>query len=489
MRIAADAGSINRELRRTVWNGRLMASAQTGDRLRLKAVLAQVHHAGNRTRNRVSQAIRDLYRTALARARGQAHALARLAADIMDRNLYERANDCRWWAASPAIQAALEAAPGQADGRGLNQVLDHINGLYTVYSRLIVFDADGQVRGASRWGQESGLSGHSVPAGWLQAVRGITDPQRYAVSAFEVPALDPAHAPTYTYLAAVRSDHGRGQFLGGVAIVFNAAAEFSAMLRDVMGERPGFAAFVNAAGQVLACTDEAVALGQTLAFAGDEAEVEHLGAHYACARIRAAGYREFKVSDGYDNGVQVIVGLRLGAAERRRHSLSEIELAGRSPGADHQAIEAAVFSVGPHRYALPGEAVMMAVPPDGLVRTPGDPGNAGLLEVQIGEQRRALSVICARQRFGVGYPARATDGVVLVLRSSLDPQRPALGLRVDDVLGVLELHRNDLHPPPSLANTSLPIQGLIDCQAHAAGEAAQPALVQLLDAQAFLKGR
>lgn len=489
MRIAADAGSINRELRRTVWNGRLMASAQTGDRLRLKAVLAQVHHAGNRTRNRVSQAIRDLYRTALARTRSQAHALARLAADIMDRNLYERANDCRWWAASPAIQAALEAAPGQVDGRGLNQVLDHINGLYTVYSRLIVFDADGQVRGASRWGHEGGVSGHSVPASWLQAVRGITDAQSYAVSAFEVPALDPAHAATYTYLAAVRSEHGRGQFLGGVAIIFNAAAEFGAMLRDVMGERPGFAAFVNATGQVLACTDEAVAIGQTLTFAGDEAEVEHLGAHYACARVRAAGYREFKVSDGYDNGVQVIVGLRLGAAERRRHSLSEIELTGRRTGADHQVIEAAVFSVGPHRYALPGEAVVMAVPTDGLVRTPGDPGSAGLLEVQIGEQRRALSVICARQRFGVQYPARATDGVVLVLRSSLDPQRPALGMRVDDVLGVLEVHRNDLHPPPSLASASLPIQGLIDCQAHAVGEPTQPALVQLLDAQAFLKGR
>ena len=489
MRIATDAGSINRELRRTVWNGRLMASAQTGDRLRLKAVLAQVHHAGNRTRNRVSQAIRDLYRTALARARGQAHALARLAADIMDRNLYERANDCRWWAASPAIQAALEAAPGQADGKALNQVLDHINSLYTVYSRLVVFDADGQVRGASRLNAGTKLAGPSVPPGWLQAVRNITDPQHYAVSAFEVPALTPDHAPTYVYLAAVRRDHGRGQFLGGVAIIFNAEAEFGAMLRDVMGDRPGFAAFVDAAGQVLACTDDAVAAGQALAFSGDEAEVEHLGAHYACARVRAGGYREFKTSDGYDNGVQVVVGLRLGAAERRRHSLTEIELTGRRTTPAHQALEAAVFSVGPHRYALPGEALIMAVPMDGLVRTPGDPGNAGLLEVQIGEDRRALNVVCARHRFGVHYPARATDGVVLVLRSSLDPQRPALGLRVDDVLGVLEIHRDDLHPPPALATTSLPIQGLIDCQAHAAGEKPQPALVQMLDAGVFLRGR
>lgn len=489
MRIANDAGSINRELRRTVWNGRLMASAQTGDQVRLKAMLAQVHHAGNRTRNRVSQAIRDLYRTALARARGQAHALARLAADIMDRNLYERANDCRWWALSPAIRDALEAMPGPAVSQALNNVLDHINSLYTVYSRLVVFDADGQVRGASRLNAHPPLAGAVVPAGWLQATRNLTDPQRYAVSTFEVPTLVPEHAPTYVYLASIRGDQGRGHFLGGVAIIFNAADEFGAMLRDVMGDRAGFAAFVDASGHVLACTDDNVASSPALTFDGDEAVVEHLGAHYACARVRAGGYREFKVNDGYDNGVQVIVGLRLGAAERRHHSLSEIELASRRPATAEAGLEAAIFSVGPHRYALPGEALIMAVPTDGLVRTPGDRSKAGLLDVQIGEHRSALAVICARQRFGVQYPARNTDGVVLVLRGRLDPQRPAIGLRVDDVLGVLEVHRDDLHPPPSLAIPDSPIKGLIDCQAQIAGAPPHNALVQLLDADAFLKGR
>ncbi len=34
--------------------------------------------------------------------------LAELIVDIMDRNLYERANDCRWWALTTDFRAILE---------------------------------------------------------------------------------------------------------------------------------------------------------------------------------------------------------------------------------------------------------------------------------------------------------------------------------------------------------------------------------------------
>ena len=66
--IQHDADEINRELRRIVWNGQLMAHVRgRGDALRLEAVLNQVNVAGFRTRERVNIAVRDLYRTSLAR--------------------------------------------------------------------------------------------------------------------------------------------------------------------------------------------------------------------------------------------------------------------------------------------------------------------------------------------------------------------------------------------------------------------------------------
>ncbi|MFX6170992.1 hypothetical protein ABTF49_19205, partial [Acinetobacter baumannii] len=55
--------------------------------------------------------------------------VSRLMMDVMDRNLYERANDCRWWALAPALREALASGRG---GPSLGALLDDINRLYTV---------------------------------------------------------------------------------------------------------------------------------------------------------------------------------------------------------------------------------------------------------------------------------------------------------------------------------------------------------------------
>jgi chemotaxis signal transduction protein len=475
--IDADADAINRDLRRVVWNGRLMAGEQRGDRVRLKAVLSQVNHAGLRTRERVNGAIRDLYRTSLARARQQTHELARLAADIMDRNLYERANDCRWWALSPVLQRVLAAPANAAGTRELNAVLDHINGLYTVYNRLVAFDAEGTIRGVSR-AEGSDFVGSAVPPAWREAVRGLAGSQHYAVSAFEDTPLHDA-GPTYVYLAAVQGEGGR--FAGGIAIVFNAATELAAMLRDIASQRAGFAAFVDAGHRVLASTDAAVAQGAVITFEGEAAIVEHEGAHYACARVRAAGYREFKTSDGYANGVSAIVALRLGAVERRMGSLGDVELSAPVVVKREGALEAAVFQVGPSRYALPSNSLLQAVSQDGLVRTPGGGNYVGMLEVGSGRHARMVQVLCARKLLGAEHPARAGDGVVLVLRSTLDPDVPAIGLRVDDVLTVIEMDRERVHPaPPGLQDFAPWAAGMLDLKSSAMGQD-EPVLVTLLD--------
>ena len=59
----------------------------------------------------------------------------------MDRNLYERANDCRWWALDPVLLRLTETPPGEPRRQGLEKILAYINGLYTVYSNLLLFDA------------------------------------------------------------------------------------------------------------------------------------------------------------------------------------------------------------------------------------------------------------------------------------------------------------------------------------------------------------
>lgn len=483
--VHADADAIHRDLRRVVWNGRLMAGQRSGERSRLNAVLRQVQQAGVRTRSRVNQAIRDLSRTALARSCQQAHELARLAADIMDRNLYERANDCRWWALSPVLRRVLAQPAATADWAALNAVLKHINSLYTVYSRLVVFDAAGQVRAAS--GDPAEVAGRSVPPAWAQAVQGLADSQRYAVSAFEPTELH-AHGATYVYLAAVRDLQDERRIVGGIAIVFHAARELAAMLADVLGSHAGGAAFIGADGRVLAATDAALAAALAPALLGDSAVLEAHGVHHACARVRAGGYREFKAADGYDNQVHAMVALRLGTAGSRHADPGDLDLAAMPTEGPGTTLEAALFQVGAARYALPAGAVIEAVSAHGLVPTPGGGSGAiGMIEVPAGPggATAMVRVLCARQLFRVDDAVpRAAEGVVLVLRGPQQPQRPALGLRVDDVLAVLDVSSRHLHQAPQQMSHFAPwVVGLLECELSTAGKASgqgERVLAQLL---------
>jgi len=487
--IQSEVDTINRNLRRVVWNGHVMAGdregrsdGDRGDAQRLKAVLEQVNGAGTRTRERVGIAIGDLYRTSLGRARHQSRELARLAADIMDRNLYERANDCRWWALSPLLQRLL-AQPASAQGAAeLNAMLEHVNGLYTVYTRLVAFDAQGVVRGLSNEIVDAPLLGSRIDDALLAATQSLADSQRYAVSAFAASPLS-GGAPTYVYSAAVRAG---GRVVGGIAIVFNAEREFRAILDDVLGDRAGLAAFVGADGRVIASSAGALAIGSALAFDIAHGIAEHDGAHHAVAAIEAGGYREFKCEDGYRNQVRALVALRLGVVERRRHALHERGLKPLQSAARDARQRFALFQTGPGRYALPAAALLEARPLDGLVRTPGAvPHAAGLLEVPGADGTSCVvPVFCARSLFGVTRAARAGDGVVLVLRSPRDARRPLLGLRVDDVLDVADVGREHLQlPPQGLRQHAPALSGLL--RMAFGDEAGGEALVQVVDADAL----
>ncbi|MCE2948666.1 MAG: chemotaxis protein CheW [bacterium] len=482
----ADAEVISRELRRVMWNGRLMAGEHGGDRMRLKAVLKQVNEAGQHTRERARLGLDDIHRTAVARARRQTRELARLAGDIMDRNLYERANDVRWWALSPVLREALSGpSDPQADAR-LAQVLDYINGLYTVYTRLVAFDARGTVRAVSNAGSPTdggGLHGTSVPDSWLSSVSSLRDSLQYAVTPFEDTAMHGA-GPTYVYLAAVRS--AGGVPAGGIAVVFNAATEFPAMLRDIMAGLQGAAAFMGARGEMIASTDAALARSLADGFRGRSGFVEHEGIHYACTRVKAPGYREFKGSDRYDNGVEVVVGVRLGTASDCRASEEAVELQPVAFALGTPTIEVAVFDVGGMLYALPAYEVIDAIPTRGLARTPGASGAAlGLVEVgagrESGSDARVVPVICARRLFGMADRAEGTDSLLIVLRSTVRKELPAFALRVDDVTTVLDVAHDHVHPTPEGMGTFAPwVVSVIDAQ-QATRLGNTPALVQLLD--------
>lgn len=483
--IQGDVDEINRELRRVVWNGRLTASSHPGDALRLKAVLNEVSAAGARTRTRVDAAVRDLQRNALSRVRHQARDLARLAADILDRNLYERANDCRWWALAPAVIERLAEPASEMGSARLNAVLDRLNALYTVYSRVVVFDAEGEVRGVSRADVAPGLIGRSVESYWLESVRRLTGRQHYAVTPFAATDFHD-QGETYVYLAAIR-EPGGSALLGGIALLFNSAVEFNAMLTEIIKGQEGVAAFVDAQGRCLAASDPALAAVLLSRSEGDLSVIEHAGGVYACARFLAPGYREFKREDGYVNGAAAVVALRMGAAQVPRDRMAEEFLRSDALRGREDRIELAVVQVGSDRFAFPVHQVLQALPCRGVVRTPTALKNAlGLLEL-INEGRPGLiQVLCARQWLGLPPAIHIEEGAVLVLATAGNSGQPLLGLRVDDVQSVVEVDPRRIQPAPRGSSSRSWVTGIVDAELAAPpDQVARRALLQIIDAVAI----
>jgi hypothetical protein len=225
----------------------------------------------------------------------------------MDRNLYERANDNRWWALTPAFRATLaKGSPSSQEAAEIGRILAYINGLYTVYSTLFVFDAGGRVVADSRNGA-SGMVGEKLSGPHIAHALAGRNTQSYSVSAFEATPLYDGR-PTYIYCGSILAPDF-SDTVGGVAIVFDGEPQFRQMLLDVLPLNDNgtpyagsFAAFVNAAGVVIGSTDATQAPGSTL-------DATALQGFEIVARGKSPGYREFKTTDGYSDPVTCIVAI------------------------------------------------------------------------------------------------------------------------------------------------------------------------------------
>ncbi|HSI60520.1 MAG TPA: hypothetical protein VLA16_23380, partial [Ideonella sp.] len=251
--IAPSAGGIEAELKRTVWNGNVALGAQPPgrDAQFSRALLREIGRTGARTRDVFTRAIANMNRTVVSAMVEDSRARAALAIDIMDRNLYERANDCRWWALTPLFREALAApAIDAAMQTALTGVLKTIHGLYTVYANLLLFDRQGKVVAVSRADAEA-EPGRLLGQDWVRQCLALADPHAYGVSPYEPSALYGGEL-TCIYAAAVRAPGDARRVVGGIAIVFDAGPQFQAMLVDSVAGGGGFGAFVEPGGRVVA---------------------------------------------------------------------------------------------------------------------------------------------------------------------------------------------------------------------------------------------
>ena len=365
--IMGAADSTAETIRRVVWNGQVVSGQGVGS-TSLKTVLEQISETGARSNALFSESIRSLFDTVLAAGLRDAEYVTHLLVDLLDRNLYERANDCRWWALSPDLQRLLAMPRPQApDLAAMTQILATINGLYTVYACLFVYDRTGQILASTGPG-----NGMQVDDATLQQVLALRSAQDYHVSPFAPSALY-GDVPTYVYHAAIRHPVHPTQVIGGIGIVFDAAPEFAAMLRGGIADKPDTQAFfVDRRGSIIASTDPARAVGTTLDIdsallaldnGGSASRVVIDDGRYALLGCTVShGYREFKVSDAYRADVIAVVLTSIGEVAGQAAAAIDTVALFTPVGAHAAGPELATFFVGASLLAIHADQIREALP-------------------------------------------------------------------------------------------------------------------------------
>jgi chemotaxis signal transduction protein len=378
-----------RTIERIVWNGKV--TSHGGGVNKLNTILDQITETGERSDALFSRSIRDLYQTVLAASISEAELTSQLLVDMLDRNLYERANDCRWWALTAQLRSGL-AFPSAGQAAAMGAVLAHINRLYTVYARLVVYDRSGRIVAVT--GEQSAL-GLQIDAETLSRVCALrSELDHYAEPFAPSPLYD--GAPTYIYHAAIRHPEQSGTVVGGIGVVFDARPELVNMLHSGVAARRNMQAFfITPDCRVLASTDARYAPGATLALhpallaaADGQAHgsgsliMEHDGQYVIGACTRAGGYREFRGAAGVEQPVLAVLLESFGPVRDAAALAAAGAQAVRVERTGDTGPDFAIFYAGRTLMAVNADAIQEAVPFARVQRAAGNnPARIGMLDV------------------------------------------------------------------------------------------------------------
>jgi chemotaxis signal transduction protein len=470
--IPRQADAVQRDLNRSVWNGSVRLSlGDHGNSTFAKALLREISSMGRKTKEVFEHSIEELHETVVSAVLHDTQFMASLASELLARNLYERANDCRWWALDTTLIGRLTGVTG-CDDDATTRVLRHLNSLYTVYHCIALIDTERRIIATSRPDYEH-LLGTVVDEPWAAQTLNISSAQGYSVSQFAASVLYDTR-PTYIFGGAVRSTQGR--VVGGVAVVFDTGPQLAAMLQDSLprdesgSPLAGCAAlFLDRNLQVVASSGNDIETSELdlewIRESGKQAQarVIRVGDRYhAVGSQPDAGYREYTGLGGYG-----VVLIPIGKVLERRTGRCDLpqRAATRQDGHKHDVREFATFAAGESWYALPTANVIEAVDARSVQTLP------------------AVDYWCAGYLMFEGEPIAVADLAKVLGTSALETPRVVVVIRVKGRAKPFGLLLELLGEVSEVSTDSLlPIDGAGDQLAMYAIEPADPqaALVMIL---------
>ncbi|WP_394789513.1 chemotaxis protein CheW [Rhodoferax sp.] len=447
------SAAIQSALERSVWNGLLElnhlssdgSEVQARDALFAKTLLSEIGATAHKTAQAFASALHDLHKVVMQAMLRDVQSRAELAMQILDRNLYERANDCRWWALTPQFATTLIA--GTAGCTSATAVLNQINALYTVYACLVLFDRQGKVMAVSQASQTDHV-GTLLDEAWVAQALRLGSDQDYTVSGYE-PSRFYTAGPTYVYAAAIRDPQARSSgTLGGIAIVWDAQAQMQSILQDCaagMGAQD-LLAFVDSNGQLLhtqglqhrdSTALHAVPPGQKV--------VELQGQLYGVGNAPGRGYREFGTVDKYDHGLRCVALRHLCPRDGADKLDLPVVRAKPRVAAEHH-LQLATFGIAGHWLGIDARYIRSAAA-DTAVMSAGNARPPLLGFAQIGA--KVYPVVELHSVVEPAGPPASRDAdptrQLLVLQLPMDDGRQReFALRVDSLGGMIDLDSRQL---------------------------------------------
>lgn len=369
--------TIQDNLIRVIWNGNIVQSKlNSTNREFSRALLNEIGITGNKA----NSSLDNLNQTIISSILKDCEFLSSLAIDIMDRNLYERANDCRWWALNSYFKEALDDYSTISEKKEeLSSILKYINDLYTVYSNLIIFDKNGKIIAVSNE-KEQYLIGKILTQDWIEKTLTLKDTSKYCVSKFEKTNLY-ENESTYIYCSAIRSFKDDNDVVGGIAIIFDSSAQFYTMLdeilpKDIYGNKQKgvYAFFTDKNKQIIATTSTNFEVNSYLDIDDSFFKlkngqnlsriIEFRGNYYAVGVKCSSGYREYKSAvDDYKNDVLSFVFILIGKANSNvilSHSKTKF-LTSQKREFTGETIELATFYLGKRLLAVNSKNVIESI--------------------------------------------------------------------------------------------------------------------------------
>lgn len=185
--------------------------------------------------------------------------LALMNIDVIDRNLYERSCDCRWWATDQSVVEMLRSPRPQSIAhcsRRLEQILDS----YTVYFDIVVTDLAGYVIANGRSQEFPSRGANQIDSAWFQSAMKLRSGAEFAFESVHKSSLVKGER-VLAYSCTVREDGDvNGRVLGVLSVLFR----WDALGQTIVKKTPLSSAesertrvcIIEPSGRLLADTEE-----------------------------------------------------------------------------------------------------------------------------------------------------------------------------------------------------------------------------------------